>query len=412
MITPGGALGGVDAAAPDVTEIVAQWFDHPAVVGVRILRTLPSGDGSPGVAPLEVFDQAVQACEERGLPLFMSTAGDFDAPATIAKRHPGLTVIVDHLGLRPAADAAPDSPAVQVAARACWRSPIRRTSSRSCQGYRRSRGSRSRSPTSGPHLRRVVDAFGADRVMWGSDISRVYGRVGFHVRMTGAEEPYEGKHNYAEAVLFMRECEELSTRDRDLILGGTAQSAAALADMTALELAGKVAIVTGGASGIGEATVLRLAAEGAGVAVLDRDADGARRVADAVASAGRSAIVVAIDLGESGLIPGAVADVLAEFGRIDILVNNAVNPALTPPGTLLGLSEQTWDDVYAVNVKAPFLLMKLVGQQMVDRAKVGASSTSSPPARFALARDRRMEARRPPCGSSLGRPRRNSARTE
>ena len=139
--------------------------------------------------------------------------------------------------------------------------------------------------------------------------------------------------------------------------------------MSESALRDQVAIVTGGASGIGESTVLALAGAGAAVAVLDRDAEGAQRVAGEVEQLGVSALAVPIDLADTASIPDAVAQVLAAFGRIDILINAA---AITGDrGTILDMSEKNWDQVFTVNLKAPMLLMQHVALHMVERGGGG-----------------------------------------
>jgi hypothetical protein len=76
-----------------------------------------------------------------------------------------------------------------------------------------------------PSLHRIVDAFTPQRLMWGSDISRFMGRVGFVVRrVRGAEGEYPGRHTYAEALFHLRETGELSADDKACILGRTAQT--------------------------------------------------------------------------------------------------------------------------------------------------------------------------------------------
>jgi NAD(P)-dependent dehydrogenase (short-subunit alcohol dehydrogenase family) len=135
------------------------------------------------------------------------------------------------------------------------------------------------------------------------------------------------------------------------------------------ELSGQFALVTGGASGIGKATVEALVRQGAAVAVLDRDEAGARIVADAARSAGGHALAIGIDLAKTSLIPGAVAGVLKDFGRLDILVNCA---GLTGHiHTILDMDEACWDLVHDVNLKAPMLLMKHVAKHMIERGGGG-----------------------------------------
>src|SRR5215472_5035556 len=86
---------------------------------------------------------------------------------------------------------------------------------------------------------------------------------------------------------------------------------------------GKVAIVTGGAQGIGAAIVHRLAGEGAAVAVVDLTAERAQPTADEVVKNGGRALAVGADVSKTADVQAAVAAAVAEFGRIDILVNNA-----------------------------------------------------------------------------------------
>src|SRR5262245_53629487 len=94
------------------------------------------------------------------------------------------------------------------------------------------------------------------------------------------------------------------------------------AGVPAGRLAGKVAIVTGGGSGIGEASCRRFAAEGAAVVVADRDADGARRVAAAIDGVGGRALAVEVDVtSEAGV--AAMAAAAGEFGSVDVLYANA-----------------------------------------------------------------------------------------
>jgi NAD(P)-dependent dehydrogenase (short-subunit alcohol dehydrogenase family) len=135
------------------------------------------------------------------------------------------------------------------------------------------------------------------------------------------------------------------------------------------ELQGKGAVVTGGASGIGRATVFALAQAGAKVAVLDRDEAGVRAVVEEVKKSGGEAIPCPVDLAKTAEIGTYVANILQQLGRIDILVNNAGVTGKFQ--TLLEMEEQNWDFVQAVNLKAPMLLMKHVARHMIDRGGGG-----------------------------------------
>ena len=134
------------------------------------------------------------------------------------------------------------------------------------------------------------------------------------------------------------------------------------------ELAGKVAIVTGGASGIGRATVLALAETGAAIAVLDRDDAGIARVAAEVEKFGRHALAITIDLAQTSLLGGVVENVIRRLSRIDILVNCA---GVARFQSLLDSDEATWDLIQTVNLKAPMLMMKHVARHMIDRGDGG-----------------------------------------
>jgi NAD(P)-dependent dehydrogenase (short-subunit alcohol dehydrogenase family) len=135
------------------------------------------------------------------------------------------------------------------------------------------------------------------------------------------------------------------------------------------ELSGKVALVTGGASGIARATVLTLLQAGAAVAALDRDEAGVNAVVEQGKQSGGKALAIAFDLTDTKSIPGVVERVIRELGRIDILVNAAGVPGRFR--SLLESEEQDWDFIHTVNLKAPMLLMKHVAQHMIARGGGG-----------------------------------------
>jgi NAD(P)-dependent dehydrogenase (short-subunit alcohol dehydrogenase family) len=135
------------------------------------------------------------------------------------------------------------------------------------------------------------------------------------------------------------------------------------------ELAGKVAVVTGGASGIGRATVLALVRVGAAVAVLDRDEAGANAVAEQGRQASGTTLALPVDLADTKAIPAAVARVIEQLGRIDILVNGAGVTGRFQ--SLIEFDEANWDFVHTVNLKAAMLLMKHVARHMIERGGGG-----------------------------------------
>ena len=124
---------------------------------------------------------------------------------------------------------------------------------------------------------------------------------------------------------------------------------------------GKVAIVTGGAGGIGEATARALAREGASVAVLDIDGEGAARVAETIGASGGAAIGVQADLSEENDVASAIKSVVANFGRLDVLHNNAAlteSDFLSRDTRVTELSLDVWERTISVNLRSQMLTCK------------------------------------------------------
>jgi NAD(P)-dependent dehydrogenase (short-subunit alcohol dehydrogenase family) len=122
-----------------------------------------------------------------------------------------------------------------------------------------------------------------------------------------------------------------------------------------MRLKGSVALVTGGASGIGRVTAALLGHEGAAVSVVDLDEDGGQATAETIISAGGQALFVKCDVTQSVDCQRAVQETVDRWGRLDILFNNA---GVIRRATVLETTEEEWDWVMAVNVKSVFLLSK------------------------------------------------------
>ena len=123
------------------------------------------------------------------------------------------------------------------------------------------------------------------------------------------------------------------------------------------KLAGKVAMVTGGGSGMGEGVARAFASEGAAVGVLDRNLVGAQRVADDIVSAGGKAVAVEADVGDEVSVPKAFADIARALGDVDILVNNAGIDTTSP---LAEMPLEMWDDMMRLNLRSMFLCTREV----------------------------------------------------
>lgn len=130
-----------------------------------------------------------------------------------------------------------------------------------------------------------------------------------------------------------------------------------------------MAIVTGGSRGIGRAVAERLASEGASVVVnFAEAAEAARQVVDGIAMRGGRAVAVGADVADEGQVKGLVAEALARFGRLDILVNNA---AICPFSDFLEITPEQWDRVQAVNLRGTFLCSQAVAREMIARRTRG-----------------------------------------
>src|SRR5437762_5451029 len=133
-----------------------------------------------------------------------------------------------------------------------------------------------------------------------------------------------------------------------------------------MRLAGKVAVVTGGGSGIGRGIVLALAQEGADIAIPDIQVINADKVAVEVKALGRKALAMKTDVTSSADVKAMVDRVRDVFGKIDVVVNNAGMAA--PPGMpFMNNTEEDWDRAFAVNTKSVFLVCKAVTPYFLER---------------------------------------------
>ena len=143
-------------------------------------------------------------------------------------------------------------------------------------------------------------------------------------------------------------------------------------------LTDQVAIVTGGAQGIGGATARRLAEEGAKVLVVDIDVETAWANVENIRAAGNVALAHQADMANHGEIKAAIERAVGEWGRLDIVVNNAFNVLTAGSGGATEVSEEVWDQGMAVMVKSIFLgakyavpeMQKIGGGQMVNMSSV------------------------------------------
>lgn len=147
-----------------------------------------------------------------------------------------------------------------------------------------------------------------------------------------------------------------------------------------LRLRGKVALISGGAGGCGEAASLLFAREGAAVAIVDRDGNAARALAERIQAQGGRAIGLAADVSQADQVAAAVAASLEALGPTDVLFNHAGTLIVKP---FLEVEEHEWDWLMAVNVKSMFLMTRAVLPQMLEKGKGSIVCTSSISAQYA-----------------------------
>jgi 3-oxoacyl-[acyl-carrier protein] reductase len=134
--------------------------------------------------------------------------------------------------------------------------------------------------------------------------------------------------------------------------------------MCELALEGKLALITGGARGIGREIAMLFANEGANIAICDVNLEEAQKTAKEIENLGRQSLAFKADVTNSGQIQDMADKILDKFNKIDILINNA---GITKDNLLLRMSEEDWDKVIAVNLKGTFVCTKIVSRVMLKQ---------------------------------------------
>ena len=157
-----------------------------------------------------------------------------------------------------------------------------------------------------------------------------------------------------------------------------------------MRLKDDVAIVTGGGSGIGRGTCVRLAEEGATVAVFDVDLDGAQGTVREIEAAGGRALALRVDVSQAAEVEAAVKEVVSAFGPVDVLVNNAGVSTTIP---VAKMTEEEWDRTIDVNMKGTFLCCRAVIPAMKENGGYVIGTDHSIPDNVSLEQYREFVAR-------------------
>ena len=139
-------------------------------------------------------------------------------------------------------------------------------------------------------------------------------------------------------------------------------------------LQGKIAIVSGGATGMGGAASKLFAEEGAAVGIIDRNVEAGQALADELVAAGHKVIFAEADVSKTDQVEAAVAKVRDELGPVNVLFNHAGTIVIKP---FLETTDEEWDDLFAINVRSQFLMTRAVLPMMIEQGKGSIVCTSS-----------------------------------
>lgn len=131
-----------------------------------------------------------------------------------------------------------------------------------------------------------------------------------------------------------------------------------------IDLTGKVAVVTGGAMGIGEASARKLGSAGASVGILDANESAGSKTANDIRKSGAACEFFHCDMSNAGQVERAIGGAVAKYGSIDIVVSNA---GIQAYGDVISTSEADWDQLLAINLKGCFLVSKFAVPHMLKR---------------------------------------------
>jgi predicted TIM-barrel fold metal-dependent hydrolase len=224
MITGGDPDGmGKVAMKPDAPDLEDQIAAAAETPGLVALRAVPS----PTFFPEEFasykaggYDRAFAAAEANGIPMLIMVSGHADTIGRVAEKFPDLQIVLDHIGIsqRPMEEADEVQWAQLPSVLGLAQYP--NVSVKLCNPVGLSEESYPFNDV-WPHMHKLLEAFGAERLGWASDIGRFQGRVAWNIRLP--QDDFVGKHNYMESLAFFLYTDEISLSEKEQILGKSAR---------------------------------------------------------------------------------------------------------------------------------------------------------------------------------------------
>jgi L-fuconolactonase len=214
-------VASIQPSAAGLDEQLKLAFGEPQVLALRLVigrrPADPSGEIGRGAVENGEYESLFSACEERAMPLFVFATGILDTVARVARSYPDLQLIVDHLGLQQAPMDTPESPPWRSLPKVTKLAEHANVSLKLC-------GAPALSVTPYPYedvwpnVRKLIGAFGHERLIWASDIGRFQGRIGWPNKVDYGRA-FRGSHTYAESLGLFRHTQLLSPEERRCILG-------------------------------------------------------------------------------------------------------------------------------------------------------------------------------------------------
>lgn len=204
-------------------EVLAEYRqDNPTIKGVRLIIGFPATGENAAKVDSGEFDKLLEVCEAEGMPVFTFATRYLEKVRTLAERYPGVNFIVDHYGLPQPPMDDPDSPRFKRLDELLSLAELPNVAVKASGAAALSEGGYPFADV-WPSLDRIIEAFGADRMMWASDQSRFLGKIGFHADLPAEAKQYVGKHTLAESIGLFRDATHLTDEQKAQILGGTAE---------------------------------------------------------------------------------------------------------------------------------------------------------------------------------------------